>query len=77
MAHTHKYQTKEFGEVVVIVNGGWDGIAEILYKDYDKKDRKVEVPAVLLLSVGHAAAKSALSSVVIGAIESWNPDDGT
>lgn len=77
VSHNHRFRTKEFGEVVVNVSGGWVGTAEVLYKDSDGEDRRVQVPAALLIKLGKEVAKAALSSMATRAIESWKPDDET
>lgn len=66
--HTSTYEVPGYGEVHVIHNGGWDGEAEVVWTD-GGEDRRVAVPAKLLVRIGMKVAVDFVRSEMIGTLE--------
>jgi len=71
--HTHRYQTKEYGEVVVLVNGDWSGDAIVRWgfsgKEPTIKYSEAVIPGNLLLEISKRAAVDIVRDRLISALE--------
>lgn len=71
--HTHRYETKEYGEVIVNVNGDWSGDAIIRWnfsgKEPSRKYSEAIIPACILLGISQQAAVEFVRDKVISALE--------
>ena len=68
--HSHTYETKEYGGVVVLVNGDWSGEATVRWNFRGQKDYSEAVlPAALLLEISKRGAVEAVRDTVISALE--------
>jgi hypothetical protein len=71
--HTHRYETKEYGEVIVIVNGDWSGEAIVrrgfTSKEPNAKYSEAVIPANLLLAISKEAAVDMVRDRMISVLE--------
>lgn len=71
--HTHRYQTKEYGEVVVIVNGDWSGDAIVRWgftsNEPTARCSEAIIPGNLLLEISKGAAVDIVRDKVISTLE--------
>ena len=75
MSHTTHFESKEYGMVTIIHNGGWDGPVTVKWRDrYNNNEPKeVELPGPLLTLLGKKVAVEGLKMHVLCAIEDWDP----
>jgi hypothetical protein len=70
--HTHRYETKEYGEVIVIVNGDWSGDAIVRWNfrgDRLGEYSEAVLPANLLLQISKGAAVDMVRDRMISVLE--------
>jgi hypothetical protein len=67
--HTHTYQTKEYGEVVVIVNGDWSGDAIVRWNFLGNAYSEAVLPGNLLLAISKVAAVDMVRDRLISVLE--------
>jgi hypothetical protein len=71
--HTHRYETKEYGEVIVIVNGDWSGEAIVRWNFVGEKEpmkySEAVLPANLLLAISKVAAVDMVRDRLISVLE--------
>lgn len=77
MSHTTQFNSREYGVITIIHNGGWDGPLTVKWEDrygeQEQKEKEVELPGPLLTLLGMKVAVENLKTHVIGAIEDWDP----
>lgn len=70
MSHSARAVIEGFGEVDVIHNGDWDGLATIHWTDPRSGElKKVDLPAPLLLELSKKLAVSIVRDRMISALE--------
>lgn len=72
--HTTKVQTKTHGEVLVLHNSDWSGMAVVHWKS-DGETIQAALPGEMLVAMSRAAALTAVRSAVVDAIEGMKDGD--